>query len=317
MKLRAFGEVADVFRPKLLIAGVAIVAFGLAVLCANGSERTERVADELVAASSVLPENEGRLVIVSGTPQLADGGVIVDEEAGLQVQNAVSYSRVPLQKVYEKRSREVVVDYGEDKLSEDDDVKETEYYVVQTWIGADHKRDASIDVTAVHYENPSRVRLSAHYALGDLRVSGFSVSAGDVSRYLQTEDCWFTREELEQACGPYIAHSELALRAVSDEDGCGMLSTGDEIGDVHVLFSYETLEGAEPVTIVGRQRGDEIVLEEDDLVSEAEHIQPGVVSREEFVDAITSEDASSRKIGIGALVLGAVVILFALDLWGK
>ena len=79
----------------------------------------------------------------------------------------------------------------------------------------------------------------------------------------------------------------------------------------------EALEGAEAVTIVGRQRGDELVLEEDDLVSEAEHVRPGVVSREEFLEAITAEDASSRKIGIGALVLGAVVILFALDLWGK
>ena len=55
-------------RPKLLIAGVLVMAFGLAMFSANRAERVGEVADELVEASAVLPENEGKLVIVSGTP---------------------------------------------------------------------------------------------------------------------------------------------------------------------------------------------------------------------------------------------------------
>lgn len=302
------------FRPKLLIAGLVVVAFGVAVMFVNGSERAEAVADELVEATAVLPENEGRLVIVSGTPQLADGGIITDEEAGLRVENAVYYSRVPLQKVYVKKQRQVVVDEGEDKLSEVDDVKEIEYYVALEWIGANHEREPEVSVTSVRYENPSRVKLDAYHASGDLRICGFGISAADVRDHIETANRWFTQGELEAACGSYITRSEIGLRAVTNEDGRGMLSNGDDIGNVHVHFSYETLEGAEAVTIVGRQRGDEIVLEEDDLVSEAEHVRSGVVSREEFLDAITAEDASSRKIGIGALVLGAVLVLLSLGL---
>ena len=85
-------------RPKLLIASIVIVALGIAMALANSEDRAKKVAGELVEASSVEPQNEGKLVIISGTPELADGGVIVDEETGLQVSNAISYSRVPYQK---------------------------------------------------------------------------------------------------------------------------------------------------------------------------------------------------------------------------
>ena len=300
-------------RPKLLIAGVIVMAFGLAMFYANRAERIGEVADELVEASAVLPENEGKLVIVSGTPHLMDGGVIVDEEAGLRVENAVDYLRLPLQKVYRLKSREVVVDKGEDKISEADDVKRAEDYVAREWIVASQKRDAVIDRTTVRYENPAPVNMDVFTASGDLRVADFAVSSVDVSRYITTKECRFTQDELAAACGPFITRSELDLQAV-DEDGAGMLSSGDEVGDVQVRFSYDTLESAEPVTLVGRQRGDSIVLEEEEHLSDGEHVQPGVVSREEFLDAISAEDASSRRYGVGFFVLGAVLLLASLNL---
>lgn len=299
---------------KFLIIGLVVLAFGVGVLWANSPDRTRKIADELVEATDVLPENEGKLVIVSGTPVLANGH-IVDEEANLEVENAVSYSRVPLQKVYALRSREVVVDKGEDKMSDVDDTTKTEYYVVKDWIYANQERDAEISRTSVTYENPPAINLSSSHASGDMRICGFKTNYSDVSGYVQTEDAWFTQEELEQACGEYIVRSEIDLKAVTDEYGRGMLSSGDEIGDVRVTFSYETFEGAEPVTLIGRQKGDALVLEDDGLVSEAEQVQPGAVTKEEFVAAITAEDASSRRIGIGALILGALVFLLAFN-WG-
>ena len=302
-------------RPKLLIAGVLVMAFGLAMFSANRAERVGEVADELVEASAVLPENEGKLVIVSGTPQLMDGGVIVDEEAGLRVENAVDYLRLPLQKVYRLKSREVVVDKGEDKVSEADDVKRTEYYVAQGWIVANQQRDDVIDRTTARYENPAPVSMEVYAASGDLRVAGFAVSSADVSDYVTTKERRFSQQEPADACGLFITRSELDLRAV-DEDGVGILSTGDEVGDVQVRLSYDTLEGAEPVTLVGRQRGDSIALEEEDQLSDAEHVQPGLVSREEFLDAISAEDSSSRWYGVGFLVLGAVLFLVSLNLGG-
>lgn len=301
---------------KALIIGLVIAGFGIAILFANKPERTQSIADELVEVTTVLPENEGKLVMVSGTPRLADGGVIVDKDTGLRVENALYYSRIPYQKVYALRQREVVVDKGEDKISTIDDKKETEYYVAETWINADQKRDAVISRTSVRYENPPALHMSAYHASGDLRVSDFSISYPDVSDYVQGENGSFTQEELADACGTYIIRSEIDLKAVTSEYGHGMLSSGDDIGDVHVTFSYTTLAGAEPVTIVGRQRGNRLVLEEDDLVSESEGVQAGSVSKDEFVASLATEDASSRRIGIIGIVLGIAVVLLSFN-WGR
>jgi hypothetical protein len=298
---------------KVLIAGLVILGFSVAILFANSADRAETIADELIEVTSVSPENEGRLVMLSGTPELANGGVIVDEEAGLQVENTVYYSRVPYQKVYSLKKREVVVDQGEDKYSEADDITEIEYYIAEEWIVANSERDEVVTRMFERYENPPKLPLSAYHASGDLRIAGFRVSAADVYDHLQTKIESFTPSELQEACGSYIVRSELNLQPVLNEYGRGMLSSGDKIGDVHVRFSYETLEGADPVTIIGRQRGEAIVLEDDDLVSESERVQAGIVSKEAFMASITKEDASSRKIGVIGLVLSAIVLLLSLN----
>jgi len=148
--------------------------------------------------------------------------------------------------------------------------------------------------------------------MGDLRLAGFKISAGDVSPYLHKSTGTFTPEELAATCGEYIVRSELDLKVVERKDGDGMLSTGSDIGDVQVLFSYQKLDKADPVTLIGRQQGDELVLVEDDIVSKLEQVQEGTVSREEFLDSISSEDASSRMIGIGFTVVGAVLLIYSL-----
>lgn len=301
---------------KLLIVGLVSVAFGIAVLVANAPERAGSIAEELAEASSVLPENEGRLVVVSGTPELADGGVVVDEEANLRVENALFYSRVPYQKVYVERSRKVVISEGEDKQSTADDETEIQHYVAKDWILASQDRDQTVFGTFESFENPPSINLEPYYGSGELRLAGFTINSSDVSRYIQTKNHSFTQQELQAACGEYITRSELDLQAVTNDDGDGMLSNGDEIGDVHVLFSYSTLEGAEPVTVVGRQVGNELVLEENGLVSSSEQVWPGVVSKEELVASMATEDASSRGIGIGALVLAGLLFLASID-WGN
>ena len=299
----------------LFIASLACIGFGAAILFANNGDRAKDIAAELVEATEVLPENEGKLVIVSGTPQLANGGGVVDEEAGLRAENVVFYSRMPFQKVYAKESEEVVVDKGDDLQSKTDDKKKTRYYVAEEWILADQDRDAVVSGVSGRYENPAPLKyLSSYHTSGDLRLSGFKISAADVSRYITTEKGWFTQEELAEACGHYITRSELDLHATTGELGRGMLSSGDEVGDVHVTISYDTLARAEEVTLVGRQRGDELVLEDEDLVTESEQVQQGAVSKDEFVESLTSEDSSSRIFGIGFLAVGAVLLFLAVRL---
>ena len=291
------------------IVGLAMIVFGVASVLANGSDRAAAVADELVEASTVTPENEGKLVIVSGTPALAEDDIIVDEEADLKIKSALYYSRVPYQKVYVLKSRKVVVDKGDDLISTTDDETKTEYYVAEEWINANHKRDEVITRTARRYENPPAVNLKAFHATGDLRLAGFKISPVLVSDYIQTQKGWFPAEVLQEYCEHYIIRSELDLKAVTDDLGRGMLSNGDEIGCVHVTFSFDTLTGAEPVTVIGRQREGELVADESGLITESEATQAGVVSREAFLDSISGEDSSSRAIGYGFVAAGVVLAL--------
>ncbi len=295
----------------LLIVGIVILGFSIAIMSANREGRAAEIGNELIETTEVLPENEGKLVIVSGIPTLSDGGVIADKEAGLQVENAVYYSRVPYQKVYEEEERKVIVDEGEDKYSPVDDVVEYEYYVVKTWIPASADREAVIVNSGTKYENPPAVNMKSLYASGALSIGSFRVSPADVSDYLVREERGFTPDELLESCGEYVRNSGIDFWVDENQYGDGMLSNGDDIGSVHVVFSYETLEGAKPVTVIGRQRGNQLVLEEDGPVSEAEQVQAGLISKEQFLASITAEDASSRTIGVVGIVLGAVLSVFA------
>ena len=300
-------------RRIVFIIGLVLLGFGIATLNANRSERASTIADELIEPTEVLPENEGKLVIVSGVPQLPDDELIIDEEADLKMKKAVRYERVPYQKVYAEEKRTVVVNEGEDKTSTLDDVTKTEYYVVQKWVLANSKRDAVISNDFKRYENPPAINLDALYESADLRISDFRIKPSDVSGYIQTKRGGFPADYLQDACAGYIKRSEIDLQAVTDEKGYGMLSNGDDIGSVHVNFAFETLESAEPVTVIGRQRGDTIVFEEDGPVSQSEHIRPGIVSREEFLSSITAEDASSRIYGVGEMVVGVILCLLSLN----
>ena len=303
-------------RRIAFILSLVILFFGIATLYANRSERTNHIADELIEATDVSPDNEGKLVIVSGTPQLPENEIIVDKETSMQLKNAVYYQRVPYQKVYVRKKRTVVVDKGEDKFSTVDDVKKTEYYVVKDWINADRKRDAVVSNSFKRYKNPPAINMSAYYASAYLHIAGFRIRPNDITDCIKTKKGGFPQEVLKKECSGYIRKSEVNLQAVTDEKGHGMLSNGDDIGAVHVIFSYETLESTEPVTVIGRQRGDKIVFEDEDLVSEAERVQHGIISREKFLSSITSEDTTSRKFGIGYLVLGVILFLLSID-WKK
>lgn len=53
----------------------------------------------------------------------------------------------------------------------------------------------------------------------------------------------------------------------------------------------EPLEKAEIVTMGGRQKGNNIVIDEQDGVDKTEHIFSGIISKEQYIDSITSEDA--------------------------
>lgn len=290
---------------KGLIIGAAIAGFGIAILNANQAERSDKIEAALVETNAVLPENEGKIVLVSGTPFLENDGLLADGECGFQVTNALLYRRVPYQKVYAVHEERVK------KVVSGDEYYETRKYVVKDWILANRERDPVVSVSWIgtKYENPPAVNLKPFVTKNPLHLGEFTISAHkNIAKFITTETRGFPPEELEKNCGEYIKNSGLDLKVTKNKDGFGMLSNGSDIGDVCVNFSYETLEGAEPITVVGKQIGNTVVFDEEQGLSDEEHILEGTMSKEEFITSIRSEDRTSRKIGYGMIAAGLLMV---------
>ena len=59
-----------------IICGILVFA-GISVKTAYSEKRTEDIANNLVETREVLPENEGKLIFISGTPTIENDGVII------------------------------------------------------------------------------------------------------------------------------------------------------------------------------------------------------------------------------------------------
>ena len=150
-----------------IICGILVFA-GISIIFAYGEERVENIANNLVETREVLPENEGKLIFISGTPTIENDGVIIDKEANLQVNNAIEYDRRVLQHVYVEKSKEVIVDKGKDKVSTHDDKKKTVYYVEHEYIPAAADREDEISNNGHVYKNPPKVDLNGYFKINNL-----------------------------------------------------------------------------------------------------------------------------------------------------
>ena len=315
----------------MLIAGLLILCFGIAILSANKAERAEKITDELVETTTLSPENEGKLIILAGTPEIKGNTDVTDEAAGLKAEGAVLwYARNPLMKVYYESREQIVVERK--KTINDDDIVETWDVVRTMWGDPDLKREdvkingllrsSDYDADGKLYptgtfKNPDPVSMDSFRVSNDLYIGGFKVNFSDIIKYAETEKHGYTEAQLEKIRAKYSQDIGAAFDIVTNKEGFAFLSTGDEVGDLRVEISYALLKNAEPVTLVGRQRGDSLVLEEDDIVSEAEQVQAGIISRKDFLKAIAKEDTTSRYIGIGFAILGAILTAFSLNIWKR
>lgn len=299
------------------IISALVLFFGIAVMFANTEGRVENIANILVETKEVLPENEGKLVIVSGTPSIENDGVIVDEEANLQVKNAYFYRRIPLQLAYVKKPKEIVIDKGKDLNSTLDDKTEKIDYVETEWIPASAERENKLSDKYGEYENPPKVDLSSFYKNNYLCIGNFKIDSTDVHveilKHVETKEHGFTKEVLKKNCQDYIKTLGNDFKVVSQGyKDYAMISNGDEIGDIHVKFSYGTLESMKPITVIGRQKGDKIVSEDKDDLSISEQVYDKILSKDEYIKGLSSEDADSRSIGFNSILIGVIGLLLTL-----
>ena len=298
-------------RVILFIAGLVILGFGMAISDANKSERVENIADQLVETTVVSPENEGKLIILSGIPQLVEDADVVDAYAGLQTNDVVRYDRRPEQKVYAIVEEEVVVDEGEKPLDTSDDITKIQEVVRAVWGSANYQHE-DVDFYDTIYENPPKAELDELYVSHDYYIGDFKIEPLDVYKQIETERFGFSEAELSDLRDRYMRDTGINLEIVKDGiDGDFMLVSGDKIGDIRVKVYYDKMKKTGSVTIVGRQHGDRIVLEEDDIVEEHEQVHAGEMSRKEFLSAISGEDKTSRVIGTVFSAAGAVILVLS------
>ncbi len=296
-----------------IICGILVFA-GISVKTAYSEKRTEDIANNLVETREVLPENEGKLIFISGTPTIENDGVIIDKEANLQVKNAIDYDRRVLQHVYVEKSKEVIVDKGKDKVSTHDDKKETVYYVEHEYIYANSDREDEISNGGHVYKNPPKVDLNGYFKMNNLCFGEFTLEdAADVLSHAETKLRGFTEEEIKKNCQDYVASLGADFKVLPREKNeYAYISNGDELGDIHVAFYYTTLESIKPLTVIGRQEGNSIIFDNSYDLENKEHVYEGILSKDDFINKLSKGDASTRKGGTIALVIGVIGILSTL-----
>ena len=295
-----------------IICGILVFA-GISIIFAYGEERVENIANNLVETREVLPENEGKLIFISGTPTIENDGVIIDKEANLQVKNAIDYDRRVLQHVYVEKSKEVI-DKGKDKVSTHDDKKETVYYVEHEYIYANSDREDEISNGGHVYKNPPKVDLNGYFKINNLCFGEFKLKDDvDVLKYAETKLRGFTEEEIKKNCQDYIASLGADFKVLPREKNeYAYISNGDELGDIHVAFYYTTLESIKPLTVIGRQEGNSLIFDNAFDLAKQEHVYEGILSKDDYIKMLSKDDTSTRKGGTIALVIGVIGILSTL-----
>ena len=296
-----------------IISGILLFA-GVSISVAYSEERAENIANNLVETREVLPENEGKLVLISGTPTIENDGVIIDKEANLQVKNAINYDRRVLQHVYVEKSKEVVVDKGKDKVSTHDDKKKTVYYVEHEYIYANSDREDEISNGGHVYKNPPKVDLNGYFKMNNLCFGEFKLKDDvDVLKYAETKLRGFTEEEINKNCQDYIASLGADFKVLPRENNeYAYISNGDELGNIHVAFYYTTLESIKPVTVIGKQEGNSLIFDNSYDLEKKEHVYEGILSKDDYIKKLSKGDASTRKGGTIAFVIGIIGILSTL-----
>ncbi len=277
-------------------------------------EKASELAETVIVSDGTLdPANEGKLVMVTGTPVIANEGKLSDPETGLEVSGAYNYSRIPLQKIYEVKEKEVIIN-KHDINDPYDDEKTTERYVVTTWVTCYSDRKASFRVNGKNYTNPEKVDLAGYSAGNSLLIGEYKIKVSDVLDYITTSSHNFTLSDLENHCTPYIKKTELGLKVTTTSKEVPILSTGDEVGDIHIYLSYDTLDSAKEITRVGLQE-DGALVEYKDGAIELSMVAEGKLTKEDYIKSLVGATKKNRKsllIGIivCSLILAATIVPF-------
>lgn len=263
------------------IIGIVLIVIGLfcvfgAFSVNSGAPETAEVISNAVYVSDgkVLPENEGKVVIVPGA---LDAAPFVDKETGIALSSAVAFRHV--EKLY----------------IEEDTEEETEYWAWKTDMGAfgGDKKIVAPNVTLGEFAVAEELlqaltanKRRTEYSEKELNQMGWSTFTDDGKTYLYQGD-WMPRDEDDLN----------SVNTLLDKN-----AYRDYVGTYRV--AYDEMDGDREYTVVALQKDGQLVRVPD-VTLQAVH--SGHLTQAEILESAES----SAKGGMITAIVGAVLCLGA------
>ena len=262
---------------KNKIIGIVLIVIGLfcvfgAISVNSGAPETAKVISNAVYVSDgkVLPENEGKVVIVPG---VLDAAPYVDRETGIALSSAVAFRHV--EKLYIEEE------------TEEDSEEKTEYWAWKTDMSAfgGEKKNVTLGEFAVAEEllqTLSANQKRTEYSEKELNQMGWSTFTDDGKTYLYQGD-WMPRDEDDLD----------SVNTLLDKD-----AYRDYVGTYRIC--YDEMDGGLECTVVALQKDGQLVRVPDVTLRT---IHSGHLTQNEILE----NEASSAKGGMITAIVGAVL----------
>jgi len=262
---------------KNKIIGIVLIAIGLfcvfgAISVNAGAPKIAEVIGNAVYVSDgkVLPENEGKVVIVPG---VLDAAPFVDKETGIALSSAVTLRRV-------------------EKLYIDEDTEDkTEYWAWKTDMSAfgGEKKIVAPNVTLGEFAVAEELlqaltanKRRTEYSEKELNQMGWSTFTDDGKTYL------YQGEQM-----PLDENTIDSVNTLLDKD-----AYRDYVGTFRV--AYDEMDGGPEHTVVALQKDGQLVRVPDVTL---QAIHPGHLTQAEILES----EGSSAKSGMIIAIVGAVL----------
>ena len=266
----------------LIVLGVALIALGVKTFMDIPAQKAALDAAVYLAEPAVLPENEGKLVIIHGVPEMT--APAYDEELGLTI-NAIKAYR-----------------YAEEyKL-----ISSEKLLHKYNWQSRGQKGivgEASLGGFALDTKILNAFGADSEYAdfdMAELSSTGYVTSHGLTMEGAVTQRLWvivggtYYYDAFEYSGNTDIPHIEREIAKGIAEERAGAKA-----------YAYKVYTGNQEKTIAGIQQGNRLVTDE----TLGPIVRDGVLTKEQVLSANTNGLIGG---GIAFLLIGAVLVFLGI-----
>ena len=275
-------NVKNIGKIILIVLGVALIALGVKTFMGIPAQKAALDAAVYLDEPAVLPENEGKLVIIHGVPEMT--APAYDEELGLTI-NAIKAYR-----------------YAEEyKL-----ISSEKLLYKYNWQSRGQKGivgEASMGGFALDAKTINAFGADSEYAdfdTAELSGNGYEMSYGLTTEGAFTDRLWvivggtYYYDAFEYSGGTDIPHVTREInKGIADE----------RVGAK--AYAYKVYSGNQEKTVAGIQQGNGLVTDE----KLGPIVREGVLSKEQVLSANTNGLIGG---GVAFLLIGAVLVLLGI-----